>query len=114
MPRMRRASIGISVAALLGAAAPAQAQSQDPPKVPDKVSKAKKCGRANNGYADFRVYLGKGRKRITCKRARAVVRKGINAENYQYFDWTKGGNGPWSDVWYRHDKKVVVLAILVE
>ena len=82
--------------------------------MPNKVSKAKKCGRANNGFADFRVYLGKGRKRITCKRARAVVRKGINANGWQYFDWTKGGNGPWSDVWYRHDKKVVVLAILVE
>jgi hypothetical protein len=106
--------IGIGAAALLWTGAPAYGQAQDPPKVPNTVSKAKKCGRANNGFADFKVYLGKGRKRITCKRARAVVRKGINAPNYQYFDWTKGGNGPWSDVWYRHDKKVVVLAILVE
>jgi hypothetical protein len=105
--------IGIGVAACLWAAAPAQAQSDDPPKVPDKVGKAKKCGRSNNGFADFKVYLGKGRKRITCKRARAVVRKGMNTTNYQYFDWTKGGNGPWSDVWYRHDKKVVVLAIVI-
>ena len=105
--------IGIGVAACLWTAAPAYAQSQDPPKVPSKVSKAKKCGRANNGFADFKVYLGKGRKRITCRRARAVVRKGMNTTNYQYFDWTKGGNGPWSDVWYRHDKKVVVLAIVI-
>ena len=31
---------------------------------------------------------------------------------YQYFDWTKGGNGPWSDVYYRNDHKVIVGAIL--
>ena len=30
----------------------------------------------------------------------------------QYFDWTKGGNGPWSDVYYRHDHKVVIGAIM--
>jgi len=105
---------GIGVAACLWAAAPAQAQhSQDPPTVPNKAGKAKKCGRTSTEFAKFKVYLGKGRKRITCRRARAVVRKGMNARNYQYFDWTKGGNGPWSDVWYRHDKKVVVLAIIV-
>ena len=106
--------IGIGVAACLWAAAPAGAQSQDPPTVPNKVSKTKKCGRASTSYADFKVYLGKGKKRIGCKKARAVVRKGINANGWQYFDWTKGGNGPWSDVWYRHDKKVVVLAILIQ
>ena len=32
--------------------------------------------------------------------------------HYQYFDWTKGGNGPWSDVYYRHDHKVVIGAIM--
>ena len=109
--------IGIGVAACLWVAAPAQAQSSDPPSVPEKASKAKKCGRTDNGFADFKVYLGKGRKRIGCRRARAVVRKGMNARRYQYFDWTKGGPGggpgPWSDVWYRKDKKVVVLAIVV-
>jgi hypothetical protein len=31
---------------------------------------------------------------------------------WTYFDWTKGGNGPWSDVWERHDTKVVVAAVL--
>jgi len=36
------------------------------------------------------------------------------ANGWQYYDWTKGGSGPWSDVWYRNDKKVVVLAILIE
>jgi hypothetical protein len=107
--------IGIGVAACLWAATgPAQAQSDDPPTVPGKVSKAKKCKKANNGFADFKVYVGKGRKSFGCKKARAVVRKGVMANGWQYFDWTKGGSGPWSDVWYRHDKKVVVLAILIE
>ena len=31
---------------------------------------------------------------------------------WQYFDWTKGGNGPWSDVYNRNDRKVVIGAIM--
>ena len=56
----------------------------------------------------------KGKKRISCKRARQIVRKKPldPIKHYQYFDWTKGGNGPWSDVYYRHDHKVVVGAIM--
>jgi hypothetical protein len=29
-----------------------------------------------------------------------------------YFDWTKGGNGPWSDVWEREDTRAVIAAVL--
>ena len=46
--------------------------------------------------------------------ARQIVRKKPldPIKHYQYFDWTKGGNGPWSDVYYRHDHKVVIGAIM--
>jgi hypothetical protein len=37
----------------------------------------------------------------------------MNAKGWTYYDWTKGGSGPWSDVWVRHDRKVVVLAIVI-
>jgi hypothetical protein len=106
---MRRAIMCIGMAAVLWAAAPAQAA----PPVPSSTKKARKCGKANNGFADFKVYIGKGRKRITCKKARSVVSKGMNAKGWTYYDWTKGGSGPWSDVWVRHDRKVVVLAIVI-
>ena len=55
-----------------------------------------------------------GQERISCKRARQIVRKKPldPIKHYQYFDWTKGGNGPWSDVYYRHDHKVVIGAIM--
>ena len=84
--------IGIGVAACLWTAAPARPQ--DPPSVPPKVSKAKKCGKADNGFADFKVYLGKGRHRITCKKARGVVARGIMANGWQYYDLDQAGGGP--------------------
>jgi hypothetical protein len=36
----------------------------------------------------------------------------VNARGWTSFDWTKGGNGPWSDVWLRHDRHAVVAAII--
>jgi hypothetical protein len=108
---MRRATIAIALAVLL--AVPAEAQFT-PPKVPSSTKGAKRCGTTSNDFASFRVYIGKGRNRITCRRARAVVRKGVNARGWTYYDWTKagGGPGPWSDVWDRNDHRVVVLAIV--
>ncbi len=36
----------------------------------------------------------------------------MNARGWTSFDWTKGGNGPWSDVWLRHYRHAVVAAII--
>ena len=58
------------------------------------------------------MFVTKGKKRISCKKARKVARAGVDPKGYQYFDWTKGGNGPWSDVWWRNDHKVVVAGII--
>jgi uncharacterized membrane protein len=109
---MKRAMIAAGVAALL--AAPAAEARQSVPQVPSSTKKAKRCGTANNGFADFRVFVGKGRKRFSCRRARKVVRQGTRARGWTYYDWTKagGGPGPWSDVWNRRDRRVVVLAIV--
>jgi hypothetical protein len=94
-------------------AAPALAA---PPKMPSSTKGTKNCGqdvRATYG-GHFRVYITKGRKRISCRTARSVVRKGgLNApKGWRYWDWTKGGNRPWSDVWRRHDHRVVIGAII--
>ena len=82
--------------------------------MPNSTKGAKKCKNASRFGSSFRVFVVKGKGRLSCKRARKLVAKppldGI--PHYQYFDWTKGGNGPWSDVYYRHDHKVIVGAIL--
>ena len=96
------------------AAAAGDDPSQHPPTMPNTTKGAKKCGKASRFGATFKVFLTKGKNRISCKRARQIVRKKPldPIKHYQYFDWTKGGNEPWSDVYYRHDHKVVIGAIM--
>ena len=110
---MRPFLIAILALALLAPAAGAQ-HSQHPPKMPASTKGAKKCKTASRFGASFRVYITKGKGRLSCKRARTIVAKPPlePIKHYQYFDWTKGGNGPWSDVYCRHDHKVVIGAIM--
>ena len=109
LPAMR--VLIVSVFAALVLAAPAQAA---PPNMPSSTKGTKRCGIANNGFADFRVFVTKGKHRFSCKKAREVVSiPGPNApKRWTYWDWTKGGNPPWSDVWRRKDRKVVIGAIV--
>jgi hypothetical protein len=108
---MRRLAIAALGCALL-LTVPASAREQVP-TLPDSTHGAKRCGKTHNQYAKYRVFVTKGKSRISCRRARKIARTGVNPpKRYQYFDWTKGGNGPWSDVWWRHDHKVVIAGIL--
>ena len=116
---MKGRTMAIAVAGLLVAAPVAGAQSdvQHPPKLPDSTHGAKKCGTAKSPLGQtYRVYITKGKSRATCRGARSVIEHfsffGHRPKGWTYFDWTKGGNGPWSDVWERHDEKVVVAAII--
>jgi hypothetical protein len=106
---MRALIVAVFAALLL--AAPASAK---PPKMPSSTKHTKRCGIANNGFADFRVFVTKGKSRISCRKARRVVSvPGPAAKKpWTYYDWTKGGNPPWSDVWQRRDNKVVIGAIV--
>jgi hypothetical protein len=111
---MRPFLIAILALALLAPAAGAQGDSQHPPKLPGSTKGAKKCKTASRYGASFRVYITKGKSRISCKRARQIVshKPPTSVHGWQYFDWTKGGNGPWSDVYNRNDRKVVIGAIM--
>jgi len=111
---MRPLLIAILALALFASAAGADDPSQHPPKMPNSTKGAKKCKTASRFGASFRVYVTKGKGRLSCKRARKIVSMPPleKIPHYQYFDWTKGGNGPWSDVYYRHDHKVVIGAIM--
>ncbi len=108
---MPRLLIGAVTALALTVATPALAAA---PRMPDGTAGAKRCGTdVTNRYGGhFRVFVTKGERRVSCRRARSIVRRGIDVRGWRYYDWTKGGNGPWSDVWQRHDRRAVVGAIL--
>ena len=111
---MRAFLISLLALALLAPAATADDPSQHPPTMPDSTGGARKCGKASRYGSSFKVFITKGKHRISCRKARRVVahKPPTGVKNYQYFDWTKAGNGPWSDVYYRHDHKVVIGAII--
>jgi hypothetical protein len=111
---MRPFLLAILALALLAPAAGAQGDALHPPKLPGSTKGAKRCKTASRYGASFRVYVTKGKSRISCKRARRIVahKPPTEVRGWQYFDWTKGGNGPWSDVYNRNDRKVVIGAIM--
>jgi hypothetical protein len=117
---MKARTLALAVAGMLVAAPAAAAQSdvQHPPKLPNTARSAKKCGvaTAKKSHASYRVYVTKGKSLTTCRKARAVIRDfdflKDRPHGWTYFDWTKGGNGPWSDVWEREDTRVVIAAVL--
>ena len=113
---MRPLLIAFLALALLAPAAGADDPSQHPPTMPSSTAGAKKCKKASRYGYDFKVFITKGKGRISCKRARKIVahKPPTGVKHYQYFDWTKGADSVWTDVYYRHDHKVVVGAIIQE
>jgi hypothetical protein len=111
---VRALLIAVLAVALLAPVAAADDPAQHPPAMPDTTAGAKRCKSASRYGSSFKVYITKGKRRISCRKARRIVahKPPTGVPHYQYFDWTKGGNGPWSDVYYRHDHKVVVGAII--
>ena len=109
---MRPFLIALLALAMLAPTAGAQ-HTQNPPKLPNSTKGAKKCKTVSRGGYSFRVFVTKGKRRISCKKARKIVAKPpFDVKGFQYFDWTKAGNGPWSDVYCRSDHKVVIGAIM--
>ena len=96
---MRAFLVAILTLALFVPAAAAQTDpAQHPPKMPDSTKGTKRCGKASRFGSTFKLYLVKGKSRISCRRARKIVRKPpFDLKRWQYFDWTKAGNGPWTD-----------------
>ena len=111
---MRSCLAALLALALLAPAARGDDPAQHPPKMPDSTKGSTRCKGAARYGASFRVYIVRGKSRISCRKARRIVahKPPTDVPRYQYFDWTKGGNGPWSDVYYRHDHRVIVGAII--
>src|SRR4051812_50090742 len=117
---MRRQGILATIAcAGLLAFAPSAVAYQTPPSVPSSTHGTKKCGTAKKyGYV-FHFYVTKGKHKVTCKRAKRLLKEtnaatGKQPKHWVYFDWTKagGGPGPWSDVGRRKARRAGGCAIM--
>ncbi len=81
--------------------------------LPRRAGAAKRCGVVHRSGHPLRVYVVRGRQRVVCRRARALVRRPpLRAiRNWQRYDWRRTHNGPWAWVYARRDRKAVVAAI---
>jgi len=70
------------------------------------VAGAQRCGRGARG----RVYVLRGRDRVTCTDAALVVRAGpLHARSrWRGWDWGRAGRGGWLAVYERRDGRVVI------
>ncbi len=103
--------VAVLATASMAALAPASAQAV--PKLPSSTANAKKCSTTQRLGYTIRVYITQG-KSTSCKRARYVMSRPPlkPVAGYRYYDWTKGGNGPWSDVWESTNAKTVIAGII--
>jgi hypothetical protein len=120
MPRQGILATAICAGALLVAAPAVATASPAPPKLPGSTHAkgVHKCKNVKLNGAIWRVYVVRGHKRYSCRKARAQVKRtdfmSIEQKHgWSYWDWTKGGNPPWSDVWMRGDRKVVIGGIVL-
>lgn len=81
--------------------------------LPRRAGAAKRCGVVHRFGRPLRVYVVRGRQRVVCRRARALVRRApLRAiRNWQPYDWRRTRDGPWAWVYARHDRKAIVAAI---
>jgi hypothetical protein len=81
--------------------------------MPRAASGTKRCGVVHRFGHPLRVYVVRGRTRVVCARARALVRRPPlrSIPNWQRYDWRRARDGPWSWVYARDDRRVVIGAI---
>ncbi len=82
-------------------------------RVPDAPSAgAKPCGTVLRRGAGLEVLVVRGAARVTCARARGLVRSrslgGI--DGWRYYDWRRAGRRTWTAVLVRRDRRIVVVA----
>jgi hypothetical protein len=82
-------------------------------KLPSSTDGAKACGSIRHSRRRLRVYVPRGAPRVKCRRARQLARKPRlrPIPRWRYYDWSASGKRPWSDVYVRHDRKVIVATV---
>ena len=81
--------------------------------MPGRALGSKRCGAVHRFGHPLRVYVIRGRARVLCARARALVRRPPlrPIRNWQRYDWRRTHAGPWAWVYRRRDHHAVVAAI---
>ena len=81
--------------------------------LPGRAVASKRCGVIHRLGHPTRVYVVRGRQRVTCRRARALVRRPHLAPtvNWRTYDWRRTGAGPWAWVYARRDRGAIVATI---
>jgi hypothetical protein len=80
-------------------------------RLPDRTAGTKDCGKVRRSRRRLKVFVARGR--VGCDRARQIARRPRlrRTPRWRYYDWSVAGNGPWTDVYARRDRKAVVGAI---
>ena len=73
---------------------------------PAVAADAKPCGRVRGEE----VLVVRGAARVSCARARALARSRALAgiAGWRYYDWRRSGRRPWTAVYVRRDRRVIV------
>jgi hypothetical protein len=81
--------------------------------LPSRAAAGKPCGVIDRLGHPTRVYVVRGRRRVTCRRARALVRRPrlMPVANWRTYDWRRTGAGPWAWVYARRDRRAIVATI---
>jgi hypothetical protein len=81
--------------------------------MPRRARGAKRCGPVRRFGQRLRVYVTRGARRILCRRARELVRRPPlrPISGWRAYDWRRTGDGPWSWVYARRDRRVVIGAV---
>lgn len=81
-------------------------------KVPGGVGKGKPCGRLRRAGTRLNVFVIRGADRVGCARARQLVRVGTlrRIGGWHAYDFQRSGRKPWSDIYVRRDRRIIVAA----
>ncbi|MDX6689224.1 MAG: hypothetical protein QOG15_681 [Solirubrobacteraceae bacterium] len=81
-------------------------------KVPGGVGDGAACGQVKRDGAALNVFVIRGSDRLSCSRARHLVRLGTlrRIPNWRPYDFLRTGRKPWSDIYVRHDRKIIVAS----
>ena len=84
-------------------------------RLPSHAAGAQRCGTVRRSWRRLRVYVTRGKPRITCRRARQLARLPAlrRIANWRVYDWRGARRSPWDWVLSRRDRRVVVGAVEV-
>ncbi|WP_205696374.1 hypothetical protein [Conexibacter sp. SYSU D00693] len=105
------ATAAAALAALLAAGTVAPAQT--PPKMPPSTKGTTSCGTATGPSPGVRYKTYRVRGSISCKAAKRLAARIPEPRGWRYFDWTKGGRGPWTDVLVKEGGKTTIGFVLI-